>query len=33
MREIEANPLVKSCVELFDAEIVRIEKEPTNATR
>jgi DNA polymerase-3 subunit gamma/tau len=33
MREIEANPLVKSCVELFDAEIVRIEKEPTQASR
>jgi DNA polymerase-3 subunit gamma/tau len=26
MREIEGNPLVKSCVELFDAEILRIEK-------
>ncbi len=26
MREIESNPLVKSCVDLFDAEIVRIEK-------
>ncbi len=26
MREIEANPLVKSCVELFEAEIVRIDK-------
>lgn len=26
MREIEANPLIQSCVELFDAEIVRIEK-------
>jgi DNA polymerase-3 subunit gamma/tau len=26
MREIEANELVKSCVELFNAEIVRIEK-------
>jgi DNA polymerase-3 subunit gamma/tau len=26
MREIESNPLVRSCVDLFDAEIVRIEK-------
>ncbi len=26
MREIEGNPLVKSCVELFDAEILRIER-------
>jgi DNA polymerase-3 subunit gamma/tau len=26
MREIEANELVKSCIELFDAEIVRIDK-------
>jgi DNA polymerase-3 subunit gamma/tau len=26
MREIEANPLVKSCVDLFDAEIVRIDR-------
>ncbi|MCP4890782.1 MAG: hypothetical protein GY904_29805, partial [Planctomycetaceae bacterium] len=26
MREIEANPLIQSCIELFDAEIVRIDK-------
>jgi DNA polymerase-3 subunit gamma/tau len=26
MREIESNPLIQSCVELFDAEIVRIDK-------
>ena len=26
MREIESNDLVRSCIELFDAEIVRIEK-------
>ncbi len=26
MREIESNSLVRSCVDLFDAEIVRIEK-------
>ena len=26
MREIEANAFVKSCVDLFDAEIVRIDK-------
>ena len=26
MREIESNPLVRSCVDLFEAEIVRIEK-------
>ena len=25
MREIEVNPLVKACVELFDAEIVRVD--------
>ncbi|MGI9473724.1 MAG: DNA polymerase III subunit gamma/tau [Rubripirellula sp.] len=28
MREIESNDLVKSCVDLFGAEIVRIEKAP-----
>jgi DNA polymerase-3 subunit gamma/tau len=26
MREIEAKPLVKSCVDLFDAEIVRVDR-------
>jgi DNA polymerase-3 subunit gamma/tau len=26
MREIEANPLIKSCVDLFGAEIVRIDR-------
>ena len=26
MREIESNAFVKSCIELFDAEIVRIDR-------
>jgi len=26
MREIESNPMIQSCVELFDAEIVRVDK-------
>ena len=26
MREIEANPMVKACVELFDAEIVKVDQ-------
>ncbi len=28
MKEIEANPLVKACVEVFEAEIVKIDNKP-----